>query len=68
MDARKNAICAFQSIKRILQTIRHLIQYTVLEIRFWSVKYTTLTVRCAKIWSILVTSHKAMQTVALLNG
>ena len=35
----------------ILQTIIHLIQYTVLEIQFWSVKYTTVTVGYAKISS-----------------
>ena len=35
----------------ILQTITYLIQYTVLEIQFWSVKYTTVTVGYAKISS-----------------
>ena len=34
MDARKSAIFAFQFVKPILQTIAHLIQYTVLGIKF----------------------------------
>ena len=45
MDARKSAIFAFQLVKPILQTITHLIQQTVLEIQFWSVKRMTATVR-----------------------
>ena len=49
MDARKSAIFAFQFVKTILQSITHLIQYTVLEIQFWSVKSATVTVRYAKI-------------------
>ena len=64
MDACKSAIFAFQFVKPrileslaslvkpILQTITHLTQYTVLEIRFWSVKCTTLTARYAKTSSI----------------
>ena len=43
----QKAIFAFQFLKPILQTITHLIQYTVLGIQFWSVKWTT--VRYAKI-------------------
>ena len=45
MDARKSAIFAFQFVKLILQTITSLLQYTILEIRFWSLKCTTVTVR-----------------------
>ena len=45
MDARKSAIFAFQFEKPILQTITHLIQYKVLEIRFRSVTCSTVTVR-----------------------
>ena len=45
MDTRKSAIFAFQFVKLILQTITSLIQYTILEIRFWSLKCTTVTVR-----------------------
>ena len=37
MDARKSAIFAFKFVKPILQTITRLIEYTVLEIQFWSV-------------------------------
>ena len=44
MDTRKKAIFAFQLVKAISQTITHLIQYTVSEIQFWSVKCTTATV------------------------
>ena len=49
MEARKSAIFGFQFVKPILQTIKHLIQYTVLEIQFWSVKCLTVTVRHAKV-------------------
>ena len=49
MDARKSAIFASPFVKLILQTIAHLIQYTVLEIQFWSVKSTTVTVPYTKI-------------------
>ena len=55
MNARKSAICRFSlsssriwSKKNILQTITHLIQYTILEIQFWSVKCMTVTVGYAK--------------------
>ena len=48
MDARKSAIFVFQFVKPVLLTITHLIQYTVLEIQFWSAKCLTVTVRCAK--------------------
>ena len=37
--------------ENILQTITHLIQYTVLGIQFWSVKYTAVTVGYAKLSS-----------------
>ena len=65
MDARKSAIFAFQFVKPILQTITHLIKYTVLEIQFWSVKCTTLTVWYAKISSISIPSYQAMQAIAV---
>ena len=45
MDVRKSKTFAFQFVKPILQTITQLIQHTVLEIQFWSVKCTTVTVR-----------------------
>ena len=60
MDARKSTIFAFQLVKPISQTITHLIQQTVLGIQFWSVKYTTATVRYARISSI--------SSSGLLNG
>ena len=37
--------------ENILQTIKHLIQHTVLETQFWSVKYATVTVRYGNISS-----------------
>ena len=61
MDARKSVIFAFQFIKSILQIITHLIQYTILEIQFWSVKYTTVAVGYAKIWSISILFQEGMQ-------
>ena len=67
MDATKSAIFVFQLVKPILQTITHLIQYTVLEIQFWSVKYTTVTVRYVKISSISIPSHQAMQAIAMVR-
>ena len=45
MDARKSAIFSFQFVKPILQNIIHFIQYTILEIHFWSLKFTNATVR-----------------------
>ena len=63
MDAHKSAIFAFQFVKPILQKITHLIRYTVLEIQFWSVKCTT--VWYAKISSIFIPSHQAMQTITM---
>ena len=67
MDARKSAILAFQFVKPILQTITHLIQYTVLEIQFWSIKCMTVTVRYAKILSISILSHQATQAIAIIR-
>ena len=52
MDLRKSAIFEFQLVKPILQTFTHLIQKTILGIRFWSLKCTTATVRYAKNSSI----------------
>ena len=43
------------------------IQYTGLEIQFWSVKCTTVTVRYTKISSIFIPSHQAMQAIAMLR-
>ena len=54
MDARKSSIFPFQFVKQILQSITHLIQYTVLDIQFWPVKCTTVTVRYAKISSVSI--------------
>ena len=85
MDACKSAIFAFQFVKPrileslvslvkpILQTITHLIQYTVLEIRFWSVKCTTITIRYAKTFSIFIhtfpfLSIKRCKRLQLLTG
>ena len=61
------AIFAFQFVKPILQTIPHLMQYTVLEIQFWSVKRMTVTVRYAKISSISILCHQAMQVIAVIR-
>ena len=63
MDTSKSVIFALEFVKPILHTITHLIQYTVLEIQFWSVKCTAFTVRYAKVLSICITSHQAMQTI-----
>ena len=66
MDARKSVIFAFQFVKSILQTIANLIQYMVLEIQFWSAKCMTVTVRFAKISSISIPCHEAMQAIAVI--
>ena len=67
MDARKSAIFLFQFVKLILQTIKHLIQYTVLDSQFWSVKCMMVTVRYAKILSISIPCHQAMQAIAIIR-
>ena len=69
MDARKTRIFAFQFVKPVLQTITHLIQCTVLEIRFWFVKCTTATVHYVKISSISIPfyQHQAMQAIAMVR-
>ena len=56
--------------KTNLQSITHLIQYTVLDIQFWSIKCTTATVRYGKISNISIPSHQvlAMQTASDCNG
>ena len=62
MDARKSAIFEFQFVKPILQTITHLIQYTVLEIQCWYIKCKTVAVPCMilkDILSISIPSHKS---------
>ena len=69
-DHGRTQKCDFcvQFVKQILQTITHLVQRKVLEIRFWSVKCMTLTLRYAKISSISIPSHQAMQAVAMINS
>ena len=71
MDTRKSAIFAFQFVKPILKTIVLLILYTVLEIWFWSVKCTSVTVRYAKMPSILISilshQYQAMQANATVR-
>ena len=62
MDAHKSVIFVFQLVKPILQTITHLIQYTVLEIQFWSVKCVTATVQYSEISSISIPSHQAFSS------
>ena len=66
MDARKSVVFAFQFLKPILQTITHLIQYTVLEIQFWSVKCMIVTAQYVKISSIPIPSHQAIQVIVRL--
>ena len=63
MDAHECVIFAFQFAKPILQTITYLIQYTVLENQFWSVKCTT--VGYGKISSIFIPSHHATQAITM---
>ena len=63
MDARKTAIFPFLFVKPILQTMTHLIRNKVLENQFWSVKCTT--VWYAKISSIPIPSHQAMQAITM---
>ena len=65
-DARKITIFVFQFAKPILQTITHLIQYTVLEIQFWSVKCTTVTVQYARNIEHFH-SHQAMQAIVMVR-
>ena len=69
MDARKSAIFAFQFVKAILQTImefyNHGLWHTVLEIQFWSVKYTTAWY--IEVSSISIPSHRTMQAITM-NG
>ena len=67
MDARKSGIFEFEFVKPILQTIAHLIQYTVLEIQFWFVKYALVTVRYEKISSISIPSYQVMQVIAMVT-
>ena len=58
---------AFQFVKQILQTTAHLIQYTVLELRFYPVKGTTITVRYGEISSISIHSHQVKQAIPVVN-
>ena len=76
MDARKSAKrLAFASFlhplwefENILQTIAQLIQYTVLKIQFWSVKYTTVIIGYAKISSnTLFLSIQATQAIVMVR-
>ena len=39
----------------------------VLEIQFWSAKCTNVTVKYAKILSISIPSHQAMQAIAMVR-
>ena len=70
MAACKSTTFAFQYVKPFLRTITHLMQYTVLEIQFWSVKLclTTVTVAYTKISSISIPSHQVMQATTYNNG
>ena len=63
MGAWKSVIFGFQFVKPILQTITGLIKYMVLEIQFWYVKCTT--VWYAKISTISIPPHQAMQAITL---
>ena len=69
MDAHKSGIFVFQFVKPILRSIKHLIQYTALEIEFCCVKccLTAVTVGYAKISRIFIPSHQAMQAI-LMGG
>ena len=63
----KVRIFAFKFVRPILQTILHLIQYTVLEIHFWSVKccLTTVTLGYGKIASISILSYQAVKVITM---
>ena len=64
---QKVRFLAIQFVKPILQAITHLIQYTVSEIQYLSVKCTAVTVRYAKVSSISIPSHQAMQVIAMVR-
>ena len=67
MDVCISATFAFQFVKPILQTITHLIQYKDLEIQFWSVKCTAVTVWYTEISSISIPCHQATQAIAVIR-
>ena len=64
VDAYKSVPFMFQFVKPILHTITHLIQYTVLKIRFWSVECTIGTI--AEISSIFTPSYQVMQAIVMV--
>ena len=53
--------------ENILQTITHLIQQTVLEIQFWSVKYTTVTVGYVKFRNMSFAPIQATQAITMVR-
>ena len=55
MDAHRSAIFAFQFVKPIL------------EIQFWSVKCTTVTVQYAKISSFSIPCHQVIQVIGIIR-
>ena len=57
MDARKSPILALEFVKPILETITHLMLYTVIEIQFRSVNGTAVTAGYVKISSTSIPSH-----------
>ena len=67
MDARKSAIFAFQFVKPILQTITHLLEDTVLQIQFWSVKCTIVIVPYAIISSASIPCYQPMQAIVIIR-
>ena len=67
MGAQKSATFAFQFVKPNLETIIHLMQYTVLEIQFRFVKCTTITLRYVKMSSISILSHQTMLVIATVR-
>ena len=53
--------------ENISQTITHLIQQKVLEIQFWSVKYTTVTVRYVKFRNMSFVPIQATQAITMVR-
>ena len=67
-DHGRTRKCDF-CVPPVLQIITHLIQYTVLETRFWPVKYTTATVQYTEISSTFIPfrQHQVMQAIAMIR-
>ena len=63
MDARKSSIFPFQFVKQILQTITHLVQYTVLDIQFCPLNSRLLLYDTQKFRAFL----SAMQAIAIIR-